>query len=757
MLLLLLFGASQSAVAAAAAAHAAAGSEPVLSSWAGEAATVTTNAPVLRWASAALPGTPGLDPTAIIAIRVNVSGGGGGGSSGAAAEPWSTGEVRTNVLSTWQGLAVYEGPGLSPGATYSWTAEERVVAFSNGTTPASAAFATLGRGTFTAVSSLPSAKAEAAAAMSAANMSALWNGSWHSINDRIEPSGFLPTSVSGGYGGITQMFVRDASGQLIGLLQTKGAEQTATVKSALRFMLSQLQEHYSPATFLSYAPHVMHANKKLTEIISFDSIDQTDDTFYLVAAWGHYLDLAKDTAMRADFYDLLKNYTLHYFAPGARSYGKPPGTPAKPKAGGGVMYWNESLSLVWNPNLEHSRLGSYWSCYDQLSNSFAAEGLRVLSKAAMALSKPADAALWAGWRQKVLHGIGTSLTYSDPVNTGGETIFGELRGHENGFSEDKGEPGYSPYLWGISYENIVPVVLGLSVIDGSGLGDTSTVGLDTAKLDRTWEAYRRLASLQWITTDPENSAFVSMTHVNSSGFTDPPAAYGSPAPPPTPCEKAKWLKGKDALRIASGPDIAHTAVKDAGACCAACKNHVRPNKGRAPGCGVWFFNGESGTCYLKSHGSQDKITKPSPKFAAGYGAQDDDSWCTFTGSFQDPAHACPAPGGKTCACPSLAVIGKGIGWELGWAAHRKAYTRLISLHRWLGQASHVEQTTLFGESYNYPCMLEGERNGFASLNATNPRGSGCWGDPGNGVQIGWFVWGEALARTAVGLPPVDEQ
>ena len=176
-----------------------------------------------------------------------------------------------------------------------------------------------------------------------------------------------------------------------------------------------------------------------------------------------------------------------------------------------------------------------------------------------------------------------------------------------------------------------------------------------------------------------------------------------------------------------------------------------------PGCGVWFFNGESGTCYLKSHGSQDKITKPSPKFAAGYGAQDDDSWCTFTGSFQDPAHACPAPGGKTCACPSLAVIGKGIGWELGWAAHRKAYTRLISLHRWLGQASHVEQTTLFGESYNYPCMLEGERNGFASLNATNPRGSGCWGDPGNGVQIGWFVWGEALARTAVGLPPVDEQ
>ena len=53
-----------------------------------------------------------------------------------------------------------------------------------------------------------------------------------------------------------------------------------------------------------------------------------------------------------------------------------------------------------------------------------------------------------------------------------------------------------------------------------------------------------------------------------------------------------------------------------------------------------------------------------------------DSWCAYTGTFQDPAHACPAPQGKTCACPSLSVIGKALGWELGWAAHKKAYTRL---------------------------------------------------------------------------------
>jgi hypothetical protein len=109
--------------------------------------------------------------------------------------------------------------------------------------------------------------------------------------------------------------------------------------------------------------------------------------------------------------------------------------------------------------------------------------------------------------------------------------------------------------------------------------------------------------------------------------------------------------------------------------------------------------------------------------------------------------------GKTCACPSFSVIGKGIGWELGYAALRKQYTRLIVLHRWLGAAAHVEMTSIFGESYVYDCIKTGEQHGFSPMNKSNPRGSGCWGDPGNGVQIGWFLWGEALARKAVGLAP----
>ena len=285
------------ALAAAAALLAATGaataSPGVLTSWAsgsgsGTAATVTTNAPVLRWDSGIVPGGPGLGQTAIVALRVNVT--------SDTAKPWSTGEVRSIVLPSWMGLAVYEGPGLEAGADFAWTAEERVVAFSNGTTPTSPAFAVAGRGSFTTADGLKTAREEAAAVMSAPNMSALWNGSWHSVNDRIMPSGFLPTSVSGAYGGITQMYVRDASGQIIGLVQC-GTAQTKVAGKALRFMLAQLQENYAPDSYLSYAPHVMQGNKALDKIVSFDKIDQTDDTFYLIAAYGRYCEATGDAAM----------------------------------------------------------------------------------------------------------------------------------------------------------------------------------------------------------------------------------------------------------------------------------------------------------------------------------------------------------------------------------------------------------------------------------------------------------------------------
>jgi len=32
-----------------------------------------------------------------------------------------------------------------------------------------------------------------------------------------------------------------------------------------------------------------------------------------------------------------------------------------------------------------------------------------------------------------------------------------------------------------------------------------------------------------------------------------------------------------------------------------------------------------------------------------------------------------------------------------------------------------------------------------------PSNGRCWGDAGNGVQIGWWVWGQAFLRRKLGL------
>eukprot|EP00656_Telonema_subtile_P039076 TRINITY_DN44217_c0_g1_i1.p1 TRINITY_DN44217_c0_g1~~TRINITY_DN44217_c0_g1_i1.p1 ORF type:complete len:295 (-),score=39.81 TRINITY_DN44217_c0_g1_i1:91-975(-) len=293
-----------------------------------------------------------------------------------------------------------------------------------------------------------------------------------------------------------------------------------------------------------------------------------------------------------------------------------------------------------------------------LTQSFAIVALESLDLAATAQGLTDDAATWQKLRSALLHGVDSSLSAQNPLS--GKQVYAELRGHPNGFSEDKDAVGYSPLLWGLSYENIVPVVIGLSGMNRSASPEQmAALGVDTQKLDNTWETYRQLGQFQWVNQQPELSAFLPTTHVNASGLSSPPVS------------------------------------------------------------------------------------------AVGTNS----SWCAYSGNWAR-SDACPAYGSQTCACAQFAVIGKSLGWELGWAAHRQWYTRLIVLHRWLGAAAHVEITQLFGESYDYSCIKQGERTGFEAMNATNPRGSGCWGDPGNGVQIGWFLWGEALARAAVGISAV---
>ncbi len=47
---------------------------------------------------------------------------------------------------------------------------------------------------------------------------------------------------------------------------------------------------------------------------------------------------------------------------------------------------------------------------------------------------------------------------------------------------------------------------------------------------------------------------------------------------------------------------------------------------------------------------------------------------------------------------------------------------------------------------DYDCLKALERGERVA-----PSNGRCWGDAGNGVQIGWWVWGQAFLRRKLGL------
>lgn len=324
-------------------------------------------------------------------------------------------------------------------------------------------------------------------------------------------------------------------------------------------------------------------------------------------------------------------------------------------------------------------------------------------------------------------------------------MYAELRGHVQPFPccghEDEDTVGYSPLLAGLSYENVVPIVLALSSFSGNTTTSGGTLpspaarGLDLDRMDRTFDAYQRYGQFLWVPDDPTRSAMVANTHINISGVLSPPFAKN---PNVTSCSAPNtWRRGEKALEIGAGPDLCQpqdansvcASVSSPGDCCALCSN--------TSACTSWFFNGDAtdrchghGCCFIKSSASPDRVTKPSANFFA---ASAPDSWCPVNGGAR-----CDVG----CPCGQQEVIGKFLGWEIGYAAYRQRWTRLIALHRWLGSAAHVEMTTLFAESYDYDCL---RRHAWTA-------GGKCWGDPGNGVQIGWFLWGEALLRRTLELP-----
>eukprot|EP00047_Mylnosiga_fluctuans_P011269 m.20350 g.20350 ORF g.20350 m.20350 type:complete len:544 (-) comp3523_c0_seq2:106-1737(-) len=391
------------------------------------------------------------------------------------------------------GTAHYAGNNLQPGASYSWAVWEMQLRSASGELVNKSWAA--GAGQFTVAASPTSLLDEARAAVNLTNVTSIYLGTAKSITGRIAPSGWMPTSVaSQTYGG---MFVRDSTAGVFALLEL---EENALAGRVLRFMLSAMQ-----AANLTSVPHVLLGGPD--NVTGFDMVDQPDGAYSLIISWAEYITRTGDTAMLADFYPLVSRFLDRYCADGA-TY-----------ANTTIPYFNATLQLLWNPNLEHSRAGHYWSCYDVLTNQFAVEALRRMAAFATARGDVTTAARWQALRRRVLAGIAQALSYSSANETLGQTVYAELRGH---WHEWGGaiivDP--APLLWGISWVNIGPVAaVGPAIMRPDAPESLESVGLSATIMDATFDAYRRLASFFWEADAYSTQA--PQTHINASTLTDP--------------------------------------------------------------------------------------------------------------------------------------------------------------------------------------------------------------------------------------------
>ena len=235
-----------------------------------------------------------------------------------------------------------------------------------------------------------------------------------------------------------------------------------------------------------------------TKIIGTDANEETDGGFYVMSAWGRVVGVTGDTALERDYFGTLKTYLDWYF-------------PADAKHGSGTLsstgtpYWNETMGLLWTPNLEHSRLTKMWSAYDALTNSFAVDGLRYMIAAAKRLRDsgkvtPDDIQRWERYRATIVRkGLDESLNYRG-VETGGKSIYAELYGHVNGYGADSnrqrwdlGDP--APLLPGMSWVQLAVVNNLLSNLSSAGgsapLAPVSELGVTPSRVDNTFDTYAR--------------------------------------------------------------------------------------------------------------------------------------------------------------------------------------------------------------------------------------------------------------------------
>jgi len=239
----------------------------------------------------------------------------------------------------------------------------------------------------------------------------LFENTYASMIGRIQSNGYTQTSLNGSYVG---MFGRDSAIQVMAHIAEGDYDHAAKI---MKYMVD-----YHNQQSADYVLHITLNNQA-----PYSRMVQTDSTFFFLHAWYLYVTNAPESSSKTEFINAteakVKKFADYFMS---------------------TTYFNRTLGLVENPNLEHSREGRYWHTFDLLTNVYASQVWHEMSLY-FANKDVAKAQSWAEAAQIVANGINTHLVkeidgksyYAELIDldkVSNKTATGIVAGLEKGFS-----------------------------------------------------------------------------------------------------------------------------------------------------------------------------------------------------------------------------------------------------------------------------------------------------------------------------------
>ena len=243
----------------------------------------------------------------------------------------------------------------------------------------------------------------------------LYQETYQSMVDRIQPNGYTQTSLTGAYEG---MYLRDASIQALAHVVNGDFDEA-------RMILNYITE-YHRMNQLSYIMYIIRTHNAYHK--------QPDTTFFFLHSWYQFAINAPKTDENVTYiessYSKIKEFANYYLDNG---------------------YIRDEYDLMYNESFEHSRDGSYWQSYDLVTNVYASQALHELAEY-FKDSDPTNAKKWQDASTRIAEGIHKNLT----VECQDALMYAEFYGTKKKNIEDAPETEKKFYA-GLSWVNLAPM------------------------------------------------------------------------------------------------------------------------------------------------------------------------------------------------------------------------------------------------------------------------------------------------------------